>query len=44
MGSRSYVVIDVETESFLKIIIYTGKYNYAKNDNTDMLKTVKNFF
>ena len=24
----------------LKVIIYTGKYTYTKNDNTDMLKTV----
>ena len=28
------VVIDAETASFLKVIIYTGKYNYTKNYNT----------
>ena len=40
-GINIYFVTDAETGFFLKVIIYTGEYNYYNNDNTDMLKTVK---
>ena len=40
-GIKIYIVTDSETVFFLKIIIYTGKYTYANNNNTFMFKTVK---
>ena len=40
-GINIYAVTDAETEFDLNTIMYTGKYTYAKNDNTGMLETVK---
>ena len=40
-GINIYVVINEETAFIIKAIIYTVKYTYDNNDNTDMLKTLK---
>ena len=41
---KIYVVTDVETAFFLKMIIYTGKYTYAGNKNAYILNYVKVIF
>ena len=40
-GIKIYVVTDAETAFVLKLLIYTGKYTYANNYNTEILNTVK---
>ena len=42
-GIKIYVVKNSETAFVLKVIVYTGKYNYGNNYNKYMLKTVKFF-
>ena len=42
-GINIYVVTYAKTAFVLKVIIYTGRYTYFNNNNTDMMKTVKLF-
>ena len=40
-GINIYVFTDEKTVFILKVIIYSGKYNYSNNESIDILKTVK---